>query len=127
MLSAIGASTGEGDSGAVLGQPPLEPRRVGALGQPDAARGAAEVPAMRLDRRPQLQVDGLVACGYPAVGLHGGDRRLLHLDDAGRVGTNDVSWLRRLVGSGAVPVVSAGTPIARFELLLALFIGELYS
>src|SRR5439155_10122972 len=40
---------------------PLVSRAVGAFRQPDAARRPPEVPAVRLDRGAQLQVDRLVA------------------------------------------------------------------
>lgn len=48
----------------------------------------------------------LTDSGVSAVGMHGGDRRLLRRMD-GRVVAGDVSWLRSLVSNGAVPVVSA--------------------
>ncbi len=42
-----------------------------------------------------------------AVGLHGADRGLLQLDKGGAVRAGEAAWLARLVGQGALPVVSA--------------------
>lgn len=52
-------------------------------------------------------VSKLTDSGVSAVGLHGADRRLVRRIEAGELVVGDVSWMQTLVGSGAVPVVSA--------------------